>query len=319
MKQPALVTLAPVAYAIWTAPRRAAGLAAMTLGLVAVTAIMIALHDRAMMEWAFLGVGGYVSTDALAYAALMALIWTGSFLVGNAALVWLVARSARHRGLARDAVLWVWLGTAFVGVAAGLRFLGHYHLQLLPAACLLAARPAAELAGRAAARVRVTVIGVAIACASLAFAMPNMPFDTDYRPIAAYLRAHTAPDERIFVWGHFPEIYWASGRMPATRFLASGFVTGQVGGRPIRPDDTRTVAPGSWDVMFADLARHPPAYVIDLAPGAVRTSQYWPIQKYPRLAEWLARNYRRETVIDGMVVYAATSRTSTSLSPRMSR
>src|SRR6185369_6128157 len=95
----------------------------------------------------------YMATDALAFALLMALIWSGSFLLANAGVCWLVIRAARQRGVSPDVDLWIWLLTSFVGVAAGLRFLGHYHLQLLPPACLLAAGPAATLAVRARMRV----------------------------------------------------------------------------------------------------------------------------------------------------------------------
>lgn len=272
-KQPALVTLAPLAFVIHRAPRGALGLAAMMGGVATVFAIVIGTHDAQLADWVFFGTGGYLTTDALGFAVRMAVIWTGSFLLANAALGWLgwlVARSARLRGVRADADLWIWLVTAFIAVGAGLRFLGHYHLQLLPPACLLAARPAAALVGRTRARVLAVTAAPALACAGLAFVMPNMPFDTDYRPIAAYLRAHTGEGERILVWGHFPEIYWASQRMPATRFIASGFLTGQSGARPIRPQDTHAATSGAWDMLFADLERHPPTYVIDLAPGAVR-------------------------------------------------
>lgn len=303
IKQPALVTLAPLAFVIVRSRRPVAGSIAMLAGLGTVFALMIAAHDESMMAWAFLDTGGYMATDAVWFALVMALVWTGSFLLANAASCWLVARSARVFGVRGDADLWIWLASGFVAVAAGLRFLGHYHLQLLPAACLLAARPAAALVGRTRTIVIAAALAPALVCASLAFFIPNQPFDTDYRPVAAYLRAHTAPSERVLVWGHFPEIYWASQRMPAMRFIHTGFMTGQSGARPIRPSDLRAATPGAWDMMFADLERHPPAYVIDLSPGAVRKAQYFAMSRYPRMAAWLDASYRLETVVDGLWLY----------------
>jgi hypothetical protein len=244
-----------------------------------------------------------MATDAIAFALLMALIWTGSFLLANAGLCWLVIRSRRLRGIAADVELWIWLLSSFVAVAAGLRFLGHYHLQLLPPACLLAARPAAALALHTRMRVLAAVTAPALLCAALAYIMPNQPFDTDYRPVAAYLRAHTDETDRILVWGHFPEIYWASGRMPATRFIHTGFMTGQSGARPIRPDDTHGATTGAWQMLFADLERHPPVYVIDMSRGAIRKAQHFPMSRYPAIARWLARGYHLETVVDGMWLY----------------
>jgi hypothetical protein len=303
MKQPALVTIAPIGFAIARGPRRVSGMVAMLAGLASVFAIMIATHDPQLVDWVFFGTGGYMATDALAFALLMALVWTGSFLLANAGLCWLVIRSARQRGVTADADLWIWLVASFVAVGAGLRFLGHYHLQLLPPACLLAAGPAASLAIRTRIRVVAAVTVPAVICAVLAFVIPNQPFDTDYRPVASYLRAHTDDNDRIFVWGHFPEIYWAAGRRGATRFIHTGFLTGLSGGRPVRPGDTHGATAGAWHMLFDDLERHPPLYVLDLSRGAIRTAQYYPMANYPAVARWLARGYHLETVVDGIWLY----------------
>lgn len=303
MKQPALVTLAPLAVAIVRAPHRVAGCALMLAGFGTAVQIVIATHDVGMLQWGFFGTGGYLRPDDLGFAARMFAIWTGTFVVATAALGWLVVRAARTRGLRADLELWVWLATAFVGVAAGLRFLGHYHLQLLLAACVLAAPPAALLAARAQRRVIAGLAVPALICAGLAYVMPNQPFDADYRGVARYLRAHTASHERILVWGHFPEIYWAAGRLPAMRFVHSGFMTGQSGARRVRPHDTQGATAGAWEAMFEDLARTPPMYVVELSHGAIRKAQHFPIERYPRLAAWFARHYRFETIVDGIWLY----------------
>lgn len=303
MKQPALVTIAPLGFVILRSPRPVLGIAAMLVGLASVFAAVIGTHDPMLLEWVFLGTGGYITTSDIAFAMLMALIWTGTFLIANAGVCWLVYRSARQRGIASDADLWIWLAVSFVAVAVGLRFLGHYHLQLLPPACLLAARPAAMLVGVARRRVAAAVAAPAIICAVLAFFMPNQPFDTDYRNVATYLRTHTDRDDRVLVWGHFPEIYWAAERRPAMRFIHTGFMTGQSGARPIRPADTQAATNGAWDMMFEDLALHPPVYVVDLSPGAVRKAHHWPMQRYPKVAAWLVTHYRLESIVDGIWLY----------------
>ncbi len=303
MKQPALVTLAPLTLAILRAPNRAIGVACAATGFGTVMAIVVGTHDPRMLQWGFFGTGGYLQADDLLFALRLAAIWTGSFLAASAALWWLVIRSARTRGFAADLDLWLWLGTAVVGVTAGFRFLGHYHLQLVPAACLLAARPAAALTGALRTRVIAGVAAPAIVCALLAFAMPNQPFDTDYRPIGEYLHDHTTRPDRVFVWGHFPEIYWAADRLPAIRFIHTGFLTGHSGARPVRPDDTRGVSAGAWNDVFEDLARTPPLYVVDLAAGSIRMAQHFPIARYPRLASWLQQHYDLEVIIDGAWLY----------------
>ena len=52
-----------------------------------------------------------------------------------------------------------------------------------------------------------------------------------YRQVALRVRAATDQDDTVFIWGDLPEVYWASGREPATRLIHTGFVTGNTGGR----------------------------------------------------------------------------------------
>jgi hypothetical protein len=303
MKQPALVTLAPLVCAIVRAPNRAIGLACVVAGFGTVVAVVVRTHDPRLLQWGFFGTGGYLRVDDLLFAIRLAAIWSGTFLLASAAIGWLVVRAARMRGYAPDLDLWIWLGTAVLGVVAGFRFLGHYHLQLVPAACLLAARPAAALHGAVRRRVIAGVLMPALLCGALAFVVPNYVVDTDYRGVASYLRERTASTDRIFVWGHFPEIYWAAERLPAIRFVHTGFMTGHSGARPIRPHDTSGATPGTWDDAFEDLARTRPVYVVDLAPGNVRSAGAFPIDAYPRLAAWLRARYGFEAIVDGIWLY----------------
>ena len=51
-------------------------------------------------------------------------------------------------------------------------------------------------------------------------------------PQIAYIEAlrRAIPEDGILVWGQLPEVYWASGKRPATRFITTGFLTGNWGG-----------------------------------------------------------------------------------------
>ena len=64
--------------------------------------------------------------------------------------------------------------------------------------------------------------------------------EPNYESVSRYLATTTNPDDPIYVWGSVPEIYWASERRPATRFLTSSFLTGNYPGRP--PADANTGA-----------------------------------------------------------------------------
>jgi len=71
----------------------------------------------------------------------------------------------------------------------------------------------------------------------------------DLRDIAAYLEAHTTPDQTIFVWGFRPLIAWLAHRRMPTRFI-------------FRYPLTRTADPRWWEQFLADLDRSPPAYFV---------------------------------------------------------
>src|SRR5262249_26853362 len=127
--------------------------------------------------------------------------------------------------------------------------------------------------------------------------------EPNYQSVERYLATTASPRDAIYVWGSVPEIYWASGLRPATRFLTSSFLTGAYPGRPPdQPnpgDDTKT----AWTDFFADFAAHPPKYLVDTSPARLRGQEYYPISKFPRLATIVHDEYRYELSIDHIAVY----------------
>jgi hypothetical protein len=107
---------------------------------------------------------------------------------------------------------------------------------------------------------------------------------------AQYLSAHSAPGDRIFVWGQTPEIYLDAHRRPASRYITTFPLTGYVFGGPIPGFDTRSrIMPGAWTTLERDFASHPPTYIIDVQdPNAAR----YPVKDFPILAELLAERYQ---------------------------
>jgi hypothetical protein len=119
------------------------------------------------------------------------------------------------------------------------------------------------------------------------------PTDTsviEFVDVAAYLKARTAPEDRLFVWGFAPQIYALSERRPASRFNFCTFLVGLVPGVKVAVETApQYEVPGAWDKLRRDFEAHPPAYVID----ATRYRPYfeaYPPERYP-LGEWLARDY----------------------------
>ena len=113
--------------------------------------------------------------------------------------------------------------------------------------------------------------------------------------LAAYIREHTGPDDRIFLFGiNGAEVYFSTDRLTAHRFLRVNFFV------PTDfPDPSFTL-----ESVAADLAVRLPRYLIfeDLhtAAGVGELSKRLP--QSPELA-MLMQHYARETVIEDFTLY----------------
>jgi hypothetical protein len=116
-----------------------------------------------------------------------------------------------------------------------------------------------------------------------------------------YLLEHSAPNDRIFVWGNKPKIYLEARRRPASRYILSFPLTGEVFGGPVPGFDTRyRIVPGAWTTLEQDFDKHPPAYIVDLSsePGA-----QFPVRDFPILARLLAERYQPVAHTAESVIY----------------
>jgi hypothetical protein len=295
-KQTAATTMLPLAWLSWRR-ERLRGL--VRLGVAFVVPIIVAgllFGWGDFMFWVFTGTGGYLdASGSWGVAANRGLASTGIFLGANAAALLLVIGAARR--WREDIDLWLWLVGAFIGVAAGFRFFGHYYLQVGPPFALLAAGALAR-ADR-----RVWIRTAALAAASVAvFVVLGLTAHPillhRYDRIAAAIDARSDPSDRIFVWGQFPQAYWASDRRPATRFLTAGFLTGSSGGRSSARVGTEYAVSGAWDDFQADLAAHPPALILDTSLGTA-----YSVGQFPVFDAYLHANYQPVAVVDGAILY----------------
>lgn len=307
-KQTAAATLLPAAWLARPGPggragvlRRFGALAAGFVAPILIAAAVFGAHD--FFTWVFTGNGGYLDVSGvLGYSLHLAWRQTLWFALANSALV-VLAAAALRRGRA-DLDLWIWLASAALAIATGLRFFGHYYLQALPPLALLATGPIVDASRRALAAVAL-VVAVPIAF-FVEKPLTDHPSHTETvaADLTAYVRRVTPPGAHILVWGHLPEVYWQSGRPPATRFATTEFLTGLSGGRPPSLAGMRYAAPGAWADFEADLAKHPPALVLDLAPANVRNGHAEAIDRYPPFARYLAAHDTPIARVDGVVVYA---------------
>ncbi len=232
-------------------------------------------------------------------------------VLGAVAAVGLLVRAPRrffHRPADFDLLGWLilgWCASGLVSTTLSGRGFTHYSIQLIPGLSLACGWLTAWLwrAGRDWSAAKPFRRAVALAIAGglaawlllplpariRAFDLPEPGSDT----IATLVRRHTAPAERIFVWGYTPEIYALSQRLPAIRFLYNTFVTGLIPWTNLDPlkDTGYAVVPGARESFLADWRARPPALVAD--GRSQRGFMKYPLDRQAWLWPLIERDYAR--------------------------
>jgi hypothetical protein len=335
-KQPALLELAaPLAVLAWRRFRRTltnretiqltaallGGWLVPVLATVAYFAAHGALGDAVFFSWTYnlRYYGPEISTAERAAALLIPfrLLLAGPQVVLLA--LWLAGAAVlRHRLAQRvptpeeeagnPAAVYVltWSIATLAGSASSGRDFQHYVAQFLPAFCLGAGLALGRVAtlgfgpGRPGWQRTGAVLIALVASAALVATIRgqrhrSLPDDPSVR-VAAYVREHSAPDDRIFVWGFHPDIYLESGRKMASRFPYCSFHTGLVAWTNVAPDRDTTYAmiPGAIAALVGELEKAPPLFIVDCSAGPNRHWQKYPPEKYPALQAFLHARYRVE-------------------------
>jgi len=308
-KQTGAATLLPVLYLI-ARSRGKKGVGEVFLGFTIPTALVaLAMGPAQLLYWTVLGNGSYVGMKTMSTVVLTTFLFmTGMWALCNLPLLWKIPSAWGQRKLlaldgGRDTDLWLWVLSAALSVAVGLRFFGHYYIQLAPPLALLAAGALVRGSRKWADRTVVfaLVVGFMFSAAGY-FYHPGVP-EPSYESVSRFVATTSNPDDPIYVWGSIPEIYWASGRRPATRFLTSSFLTGNYPGRPPKDANVGDDTAAAWDDFYRDFTAHPPKFFVDTSPAKVRGSQYYPISDFPRLAHIVHTQYRYVVTIDDIAVY----------------
>lgn len=306
MKQTAATTLLPLAWLAWRDPanrwRNLAYLGVFATVPVAVCAVLFG--PGRFWFWVFGGANSSyfdIGDGGLPVVFHRMLSMNGAFIGLNLGVLALAALSVRS--WRADLDLWLWLISGVIGVASGTRFFGHYYWQLFPPLCLLAARGSMAVAAWWS-RVAVGVAAITAAVAAIAAATYNIGGPSNnYNAIADYAKANTAVDERIFVWGHEPSVFWAAQRLPASRIITTGFLTGHTAVRPRGFSGIDRAIPGLWDDVMTDLAAHPPVLFFNMEPTDPSADADYPIRDYPPMEAFLAERYELVDVIGKATVY----------------
>jgi hypothetical protein len=195
-----------------------------------------------------------------------------------------------------------------IGAAAGARFYPHYYIQLIPPLALLAAPYFARLCSGSVRRVhwwqRPIVIYAWLGLTVVGFTIAHWEGQAHARQLTQagrYLLDHSAPSDRVFVWGQAPNIYLDAHRRPASRFVVTFPLTGYIFGGLTGVDTHDWIVAGAWTKLQQDFATHPPVYIVDVqAPE--KNAQY-PIHNFPFLAQLLSQKYRPVARTSEGVIY----------------
>ena len=232
----------------------------------------------------------------------------------TAIVLWVAAGSvaARWRTLwPAEKLAVAWLAVSIVGSVAGGHWSWHYFIQAMA--------PLALLAGLAIDRALDTpmrrwvaaavLIGVTVPAAGwTSFNFRADPLTYDWSPpiaqheqVADYIRTHTTPGDRVFVWGDWSALYVESDRLMSSRF--PGFLRGFARASGLPPNNWDT-APDVWPALQSDLERHPPQLIVDTSTDDWSDFGPYPMSTYPLLANLVASSYHPVATIDGVVIYA---------------
>jgi hypothetical protein len=317
----AVNVLLAVAGILWLEPagnsRRAAALFAggIVAGLAAgALALLLTGSLAGFWRWTVSSLYGYASTNWIpSFVWLRAKDSIVPFLV-DMAVLWIaaIALATRWRQLEiKERLVVVWLAVAMVGSVAAGHLSWHYFIQAMGPLAVAAALAFERLSLRRWV-VAVAALGVLLPAAGWwAYDLGADPLTYDFSPpvpqhdsVATYIRDHTTPGQRVFVWGDWPALYVESDRLMSSRF--PGFLRGFARGSGITPDNWDT-KPDVWPLLESDLNAHPPALIVDTASAGWSDFSMYPLRSYPVLADLVASRYHEVATVDGVVIYGLNS------------
>jgi Dolichyl-phosphate-mannose-protein mannosyltransferase len=310
--------LLAVAGLLWLEPAesrwRAAGRFSVGIAAALLTGALVLFLTGSLSgfwRWTVSSLYGYASTNWIP-----PFVWARAkdslvpFVV-DMSVLWIaaIAFATRWRHLEpKERLVPVWLAVAMVGSVAAGHLSWHYFIQAMGPLALGAALCFEQFTLR---RLVVGAAALGIALPAIgwwAFNLGADPLSYDFSPpvpqhqaVAGYIHDHTAPGQRVFVWGDWPALYIESDRLMASRF--PGFLRGFARGSGLPPDNWDT-KPDVWPELKADLEAHPPALIVDTAAAGWSDFSMYPMSNYPVLADLVASRYHVVATVDGVVIYA---------------
>lgn len=116
------------------------------------------------------------------------------------------------------------------------------------------------------------------------------------REIANAVQARTLHGERICVWGMAGQIFLLASRGSGTRFVYTDYVSGRLAGFQSSESHPH---PFAMSLFLEDLENKKPALFIDLSGSRINDYQFFPIENYPPLKDYLLTHYEKDDVVLG--------------------
>jgi 4-amino-4-deoxy-L-arabinose transferase-like glycosyltransferase len=228
----------------------------------------------------------------------------------------LALASFARRGTSGTSLVWWWCAAMGVAVSIGGRFFGNYFLMTAAPLSVLAGAGLAELR-EARPRLARTLLTAAVIFASASglaaifwdrVEPSERVVDEAYRAAGNWIREHSAPDDRLLVWGDSAQIYVYAGRLMATRFAFTNYHTGTIWGMVTwlgrqGPTTPALAVPRAWDELLDDMATTPPAFIADAAAGGLHYFDGQSIDRFPRLWSIVSTRYRYVANPGGIAIY----------------
>ncbi len=277
--------------------------------------------------WGFLYNFGYIESGKGAFSSFKIIGRTGYFVILTLP-AWIAVikycsskineyRNATLKGKNKTEYSWLsflilWLCFSIYGATLGGRGYGHYFIQLVPPLSLLAAAGYEYIYRYKKFFWIWLIIPVVIFTASRIDILktyelvnyPNYKSEISFRKAGEYIKGISAPGDRIYAWGWSTPIYYFADRRCASRFIISDFISGRIFGTSntsgaVRSELTEKFLP----LLLDDLKKNSPLYFIDTSPSGFFGYDRFPLTMFPDINSYVESYYKRDTEIDGIVIY----------------
>ncbi|MBU1152468.1 glycosyltransferase family 39 protein [bacterium] len=223
----------------------------------------------------------------------------------------------------RNFLVMIWAIFSFVGVAIGNKFMMHYFIQMFPVNFLLSGYGISVLLKKLSLKEdssspspypygKILIISFLVLGTILPFQKyhgtiglfkryyylitKKTPFLSKEEIVASYIMKNSKPNQKIFVWGNAPQIYFLSHRNPASKIVFNNVIVGTY-------NFPKHIEKIFLDQVISDLHQNKPLFFVDAVPDDDRLIEKLNIPYYPSLNSFLNKNYQYAYKFKDIIIY----------------